>query len=81
MSRIRFIARKRLIAAKRSMIVAGGALLLAACADEPRTWPGGPAFQPDIAFCYVTLANVDCYANPQVAQEYRQVTRAIIAPH
>lgn len=75
MSRIGFIF------TKRSIIVAGGALLLAACADEPRTWPGGPAFQPDIAYCYVTLANVDCYANPQVAQEYRQVTRAIIAPH
>lgn len=65
----------------RSMIVAGCAFLLAACADAPRTWPGGPAFQPEIAYCYVTLANVDCYANPQVAQDYRQVTRALSAPH
>ncbi len=56
-------------------------LLLGACADEPRTWPGSVAFQPDIAYCYVTIANVDCYANPQPGQSYRRVTRAIIAPH
>ncbi|MFN4283904.1 MAG: hypothetical protein ACK4NA_14805 [Alphaproteobacteria bacterium] len=53
---------------------------LAACA-EPQPWPGSAAFQPDLAYCYVTLANVDCYANPQPRQGYRQVTRAIIAPH
>jgi hypothetical protein len=69
--------RKRL---QRSMILAAGALSLAACA-EPQTWPGGPAFQPEIAYCYVTLANVDCFANPQVAQQYRQVGRALAAPH
>ena len=73
--------RSRIIATTRSMMIAGSALLLAACAEAPRTWPGGPAFQPEIAFCYVTLANVDCYANPQPRQGYRQVTRAIIAPH
>jgi uncharacterized membrane protein YebE (DUF533 family) len=60
--------------------IAAGALSLAACA-EPQTWPGGPAFQPEIAYCYVTLANVDCFANPQVAQQYRQVGRALAAPH
>lgn len=60
---------------------AASALSLAACADEPRTWPGAISYQPDTAFCYVTLANVDCYGNPQYGQEYRQVTRAISAPH
>jgi len=61
-------------------LFAASAMTLAACA-EPQPWPGSASFQPDIAYCYVTLANVDCYANPQPGQGYRQVTRAIIAPH
>jgi hypothetical protein len=80
MHRIRFITPMRLIALKQSLLIVAAALLLVGCADAPRTWPGSPAFQPDIAYCYVTLANVDCYANPQVAQEYRQVGRALSAP-
>ncbi|HEY4135780.1 MAG TPA: hypothetical protein VGO34_11255 [Alphaproteobacteria bacterium] len=64
----------------RSAMLAG-ALLLVACADEPRTWPGEPSFQPELAYCYVTLANVDCYGNPEPRQTYRQVGRAVIAPH
>ena len=56
------------------------ALLLVACA-EPRTWPGAPTSQPELAYCYVTLANVDCYGNPEPGQAYRQVGRAVMAPH
>lgn len=68
------------LASKRSILLAAGGLLLAACAEE-RTWPGDVAFQPDIAYCYVTLANVDCFANPESGQHYRQVGRAVGAPH
>jgi hypothetical protein len=72
--------RARFIAFKRSIFFAAGGLLLTACAEE-RAWPGDVAFQPDIAYCYVTLANVDCFANPDPGQQYRQVGRAVIAPH
>lgn len=54
--------------------------LLAACGGEP-TWPGPPNYQPDVAYCYVTLADVDCFANPQPGQAYRLVGHAAIAPH
>ncbi len=64
----------------RIAFFAVSALALAACAEE-RTWPGPISYQPELAYCYVTLANVDCYGNPQPRQEYRQVGRAVIAPH
>jgi hypothetical protein len=60
------------------------ALALGACAEpwpEAYTWPGQDPYIPELAYCYVTLGNVDCFADPQPGQAYRQVGRAIIAPH
>jgi hypothetical protein len=66
------------------MILVASLLALAACAEpwpEQYTWPGGDPYVPELAYCYVTLANTNCYAEPQGGQAYRQVGRAAIAPN
>jgi hypothetical protein len=66
------------------MILVAPLLALAACAEpwpEQYAWPGGDPYVPELAYCYVTLANTNCYAEPQAGQAYRQVGRAAIAPY
>ena len=65
-------------------LIAASLLTLAGCAEpwpEQYTWPGSDPYVPELAYCYVTLANVNCFAEPQEGQNYRQVGRAVIAPH
>ena len=60
------------------------ALALGACADpwpESYTWPGQDPYVPEVAYCYVTIGRTDCFADPAPGQNYRQVGRAIGAPH
>lgn len=60
------------------------ALTLAACAEPwpmQYSWPGEDPYEPELAFCYASLARTDCYAEPIPRQEYRQVGRGVAAPH
>jgi hypothetical protein len=64
--------------------IAASALALGACAEpwpESYTWPGQDPYVPELAYCYVTLAKTDCFADLAPGQNYRQVGRAVIAPH
>lgn len=55
------------MAAMAAMVTA-----LAACA-QPISPPPAPAsaFTADATYCYRTLARNDCYAQPQLGEEYR----------
>ena len=58
------------------VVLVGASSVLAACA---RPWPDGTPVdqEPVVAHCYITLAEVECYAAPQPGQEYRLMgTRA-----
>ena len=60
-------------------------LVLGACAEpwpEQFSWPGQDPYVPELAYCYINIGGrPDCFAEPQPGQNYRQVGRAIIAPH
>lgn len=65
-------------------LIAASLLALAACAEpwpEQYSWPGQDPYVPEMASCYVTLAGTNCFAEPAPGQNYRQVGRAVIAPH
>lgn len=61
------------------VVLALASSVLAACA---RPWPDGKpvADQPVVAHCYITLADVECYAAPQPGQEYRQMGKRATSP-
>lgn len=64
--------------------IALAALVLGACAEpwpEQYSWPGGDPYEPELAYCYVSLARTHCFADPVAGQEYRQVGRGVAAPH
>ena len=60
------------------------ALTLAACAEPwpmQYSWPGEDPYEPELAYCYASLAKTQCFAQPEQGQEYRQVGRGTAAPH
>ncbi len=61
------------------IVLAVGLLVLVACA---RPWPEWTpvAQEPVVAHCYVTLADVECYAAPQPGQEYRLMGARVTSP-
>ena len=61
------------------VVLAVASSVLAACA---RPWPDGKpvAYQPVVAHCYITLAEVECYAAPQPGQEYRLMCKRVTLP-
>ena len=68
----------------KTTLIAASALALGACTEawpESYSWPGGDPYVPELAYCYVTLAKTNCFAEPVPGQEYRQVGRAAIAPN
>lgn len=65
-------------------LIAFATLALGACAEPwpmQYGWPGGDPYQPELAYCYVSIAKTDCFGAPIPGQEYRQVGRGIAAPH
>ncbi len=61
------------------VVLAVASSVLAACA---RPWPDGKpvAEQPVVAHCYISLAEVECYAAPQPGQEYRLMGSRATSP-
>ncbi len=61
------------------IVLAVGLLVLVACA---RPWPEGTpvAHEPVVAHCYITLAEVECFAAPQPGQEYRLIGARVSSP-
>ena len=61
------------------VVLAGASLVVAACA---RPWPEGTpvAYEPVAAHCYVTLAEVECFAAPQPGEEYRLMGSRVTSP-
>lgn len=61
------------------VVLAGASLVVAGCA---RPWPEGTevADQPVVAYCYITLADVECFAAPQPGQEYRLMGKRATSP-
>ena len=61
------------------VVLVGASSVLAACA---RSWPDGTpvAQEPVVAHCYITLAEVECYAAPQPGQEYRLMGARVTSP-
>ncbi len=61
------------------VVLAVASLVLVACA---RPWPEGApvAQEPVVAHCYITLAEVECYAVPQPGQEYRLMGARVTSP-
>ncbi len=54
------------------LAIAAMALALAACTPLLNPPPAPPsAFTADATYCYRTLARNDCYARPQLGEEYR----------
>ncbi len=61
------------------VVLAVASSVLAACA---RPWPEGTevAQEPVVAYCYITLAEVECFAAPQPGQEYRLMGTRVTSP-
>ncbi len=61
------------------VVLAVVSLGVAACA---RPWPEGApvAQEPVVAHCYITLADVECFAVPQPGQEYRLMGARVTSP-
>lgn len=65
-------------------MIAFTAFALCACAEPwpmQYGWPGSDPYQPELAYCYASIARTDCFATPVPGQEYRQVGRGVAAPH
>ncbi len=61
------------------VVLAVASSVVAACA---RPWPDGKpvAYEPAVAHCYITLAEVECFAAPQPGQEYRLIGNRVTSP-
>ncbi len=66
-------------AVKWIVVIAVASLAVAGCA---RPWTAGTelAQEPVVAHCYVTLADVECFALPQPGQEYRLMGARVTSP-
>ena len=61
------------------VVLAVASSVLAGCA---RPWPTSSTaeYEPVVAHCYITLAEVECFAAPQPGQEYRLIGKRVTSP-
>jgi hypothetical protein len=61
------------------VVLAVASLAVAGCA---RPWSAGTevAQEPVVAHCYITMADVECFAVPQPGQEYRLMGKRVTSP-